>query len=85
MNYQAFTNDSQTMMYEAIRGALAADDALKRQGLATRFRVPPWTPEEDERLRKLPLTGISVAAMAPQHGSGPQPRRPVEDSGGQVA
>jgi hypothetical protein len=31
MNYQAFTNDSLTMMYEAIRGALAADDALKRQ------------------------------------------------------
>jgi hypothetical protein len=24
---------------------------------------PPWTPEEDERLRKLALTGISVAAM----------------------
>ena len=24
-------------------------------------------------------------ADAPQHGSGPQPRRPVEDSGGQVA
>ena len=45
MNYQAFTNDSLTMMYEAIRGALAADDALKRQGLAIRFRVretPDW-------------------------------------------
>src|SRR5712675_1204436 len=27
---QAFTNDSLTMLYEAIRGALAADDALKR-------------------------------------------------------
>jgi hypothetical protein len=66
MNYQAFTNDSLTMMYEAIRGALAADDALKRQGLATRFRVPPWTPEEDERLRKLALTRTSVAAMAKQ-------------------
>jgi hypothetical protein len=45
MNYQAFTNDSLTMMYEAVRGALAADDALKRQGLAVRFRVretPDW-------------------------------------------
>jgi len=31
MNYQAFTNDSLTMMYEGIRGALAADDA--RAGL----------------------------------------------------
>jgi hypothetical protein len=27
---------------------------------------PPWTPEEGERLRRLPLTGISVAAMAKQ-------------------
>ena len=45
MNYQAFTNDSLTMMYEGIRGALAADDALTRQGMETRFRVretPEW-------------------------------------------
>ena len=45
MNYQAFTNDSLTMMYEAVREALSADDALTRQGLATRFRVratPDW-------------------------------------------
>jgi hypothetical protein len=45
MNYAAFTNDSLTMMYEAIRGALAADDSLKRQDLETRFRVretPEW-------------------------------------------
>jgi hypothetical protein len=27
MNYSAFTNDSLAMMYEAVRGALAADDA----------------------------------------------------------
>jgi hypothetical protein len=33
------------MMYEGIRGALAADDALTRQGMETRFRVretPEW-------------------------------------------
>jgi hypothetical protein len=45
MNYQVFTNDSLTMMYEGVRGALAADDALKRQGEETRFRVretPDW-------------------------------------------
>jgi hypothetical protein len=45
MNYQAFTNDSLTMMYEGIRGALAADDALKAQGDEARFRVretPDW-------------------------------------------
>jgi hypothetical protein len=28
MNYQAFTNDSLTMMYEGVRGALASDDEL---------------------------------------------------------
>ncbi len=39
MNYQAFTNDSLTMMYEGVRGALAADDALKAQGEGPRFRV----------------------------------------------
>ena len=39
MDYQAFTNDSLTMMYEAVRGALAADDASNRQGIATQFRV----------------------------------------------
>jgi hypothetical protein len=45
MNYQAFTNSSLTMMYEGIRGALAADDALKRQESETKFRVretPDW-------------------------------------------
>ena len=45
MDYRAFTNDSLTMMYEAVRGALAADDALKRQDIATQFRVretPEW-------------------------------------------
>ena len=45
MNYGAFTNDSIAMMYEAVRGALAADSALERQGQETRFRIretPEW-------------------------------------------
>ena len=45
MNYQAFTNDSLTMMYEAVRGALAADDTQERQNTEPRFRVratPDW-------------------------------------------
>ena len=45
MNYRAFTNDSLTMMYEGVRGALASDDATKAQGGETRFRVretPEW-------------------------------------------
>jgi hypothetical protein len=43
MNYPAFTNGSLTMMYEGIRGALAADNALKAQGQETRFRVRETT------------------------------------------
>ncbi len=45
MNYQAFTNDSLTMMYEAVRGALAADDSLEGLGEEPKFRVrhtPEW-------------------------------------------
>jgi hypothetical protein len=45
MDYKAFTKDSLTMMYEAVRGALAADDALKQQDIEARFRVretPDW-------------------------------------------
>ena len=45
MDYQAFTNDSLTMMYEAVRGALAADDAQEKTGSDPRFRVrdtPDW-------------------------------------------
>jgi hypothetical protein len=45
MNYPAFTNDSLTMMYEGIRGALASDDALSGLGEEARFRVretPEW-------------------------------------------
>jgi hypothetical protein len=41
----AFTNDSITMMYEGVRGALAADDELEAQGEEPRFRVrqiPDW-------------------------------------------
>jgi hypothetical protein len=45
MDYQAFTNDSLTMMYEAVRGALAADDTVESQGGDPKFKVrdtPDW-------------------------------------------
>ena len=45
MNYQVFTNDSLTMMYHGVRGALAADDALSELSAECRFRVretPEW-------------------------------------------
>ena len=55
MNYQSFTNDSLTMMYEAIRGAMDADDALKRQGMEIRFRIretSEWKLHAAERKRE---------------------------------
>ena len=45
MDYQAFTNESLTMMYAAVRGALAADDAVERRGEDPKFKVrdtPDW-------------------------------------------
>jgi hypothetical protein len=59
MDYQAFTNDSLTMMYAAVRGALAADDAAERQGGEPPFKVrdtPEWKKHaadlESEMLRR---------------------------------
>jgi hypothetical protein len=58
MNYQAFTNDSLKMMYEAIRGALASDDALRAQGSEPRFRVRE-TPEWKKHAADLELEMVS--------------------------
>jgi hypothetical protein len=59
MDYQAFTNDSLTMMYAAVRGALAADDAAEREGGEPKFKVrdtPEWKKHaadlESEMLRR---------------------------------
>jgi hypothetical protein len=46
MNYVELTNDSLTMMYEAVRGALASDDAAAQEGAEPRFQIrstPGWT------------------------------------------
>jgi hypothetical protein len=54
MNYQAFTDDSLTMMYQGARGALAVDDALCELGKECRFRVretPEWKKHDLSRLR----------------------------------
>jgi hypothetical protein len=39
LNYAAFSDDSLTMMYEAVRGALLSDDEAERQGAEPRFKV----------------------------------------------
>ena len=69
LNYQAFTNDSLTMMYAAVRGALAADDAAERQGGEPTFKVrdtPEWKKHaadlESEMLRRgMPIEIIDWA------------------------
>jgi hypothetical protein len=59
MDYRSFTNDSLTMMYEAVRGALASDDVQKAEGDEPRFRIretPEWRTHaanlESEMLRR---------------------------------
>jgi hypothetical protein len=59
MDYRSFTDDSLTMMYEAVRGALASDDAQKAEGDEPRFRIretPEWRTHaanlESEMLRR---------------------------------
>ena len=42
MKYPAFTNDSLTMMYEGIRGALAADNALVAKKPDSGSETPDW-------------------------------------------
>ena len=45
MNYGEFSNESLAMMYEAVRAALAADDALEFAGQETKLRerkIPGW-------------------------------------------
>lgn len=39
MDYETFTNDSLTLMYQSVRGALAVDDALRELGEEPRFRI----------------------------------------------
>jgi hypothetical protein len=41
MDYQAFTTGSLTLMYEAVRGALASDDAQEMRSYAAVQRLSP--------------------------------------------
>ena len=52
MNYLAFTNGILTMMHEAVRGALAADDALKEQGEGATEWKAHAAELEGEKLRR---------------------------------
>ena len=76
MNYQAFTNDSLTMMYEGVRGALAADDALKAEGRETRFRVretPDWKRHAAELESEMLKRGMFFAVIDWSEDQAPLP------------
>lgn len=63
MNYPAFTNASLTMMYEGIRGALAADDALERNHHEPVFRVrgtPEWKNHAGALEREMLKRGMTL-------------------------
>jgi len=51
MNYQALTNDSLTVMYETVRGALAADDTSKSEGKVAAVSGPRNVSLEKARCR----------------------------------
>ena len=75
MNYQAFTNESLTMMYEAVRGALAADDSLEGLGEEPKFKVrdtPEWKTHaadlEAEMLKRgMPFNSIGLMSRSRSH------------------
>ena len=87
MNCQAFTNDSLTMMYEAIRGALAADEALKRQGLAIRFRVretPDWKKHAADLESDSSAECVSRSSIGQKIGPPVEPSASVRTFGGRA-
>jgi hypothetical protein len=76
MDYQAFTNDSLTMMYEGIRGALAADDALEREGEDPRFRIrktPAWKRHAGELESEMLKRGMFFEVIDWSNGQGDLP------------
>jgi hypothetical protein len=66
MNYQAFTNDSLSMMLHGIRGALAVDDELNRLGKNPRFSVretPDWKKHAADLEAEMQRRGMSFDAI----------------------
>jgi hypothetical protein len=61
MDYPRFTNENLTMMYEAVRGPLAADDTVERQGGEPKFKAgetPDWKKHAAELKGKMLKRGM---------------------------
>jgi hypothetical protein len=66
MNYQAFTNDTLSMMHHGARGALAVDDELGQLGQEKRFRVretPDWIAYATGLEAEMSRRGMSFEAI----------------------
>jgi hypothetical protein len=66
MDYQGFTDDSLIKMYEGVREALAADEALKEFGGEGRFRVrktPAWKLHAADLEAEMLRRGISFEVI----------------------
>ena len=76
MNYGAFSNDSLAMMYEAVRGALKADDALERRHDEPRFRVretPEWKKHAADLEAEMLKRGMIFSVIDWYEGQGTLP------------
>ena len=67
MDYGAFTDASLKMMYEAVRGALQADDAFEANDEEPKFRVRT-TPEWKRHAGSLEAAMRSIAGSARSMG-----------------
>jgi hypothetical protein len=66
MDYQGFTDDSLIKMYEGVREALAADEALREFGGEGRFRVrktPAWKLHAADLEAEMLRRGISFEVI----------------------
>jgi hypothetical protein len=82
MNYPAFTNQSLTMMYAAIRAALAADVAFKNDGGDPPFRVldtPEWKKHAAELEAEMRTRGMFFEVIEWSEGQGKLPMRAPEN------
>ncbi len=78
MDYRAFTNGSLTMMYEGIRGALAADDTLEKDGRGLVFRVretAEWKKHAAELEAEMLKRGMFFEVIEWSEGQGKLPLR----------
>ncbi|MBR0872932.1 hypothetical protein JQ633_21405 [Bradyrhizobium tropiciagri] len=77
MEYGAFSDASLKMMYEAVRGALEADDEFQANGEEPRFRVRAtveWKRHADNLESEMLRRGLEIVVIDWTNGRGESPR-----------